>query len=326
MGFVIFLAALGIMLLAFAFYSYKICFHVPKKRQEDLFRQPKGEQYREVAQHMAEISLIMEDAKCEWITLTCHDGTKLQGRLYEYYPGAPVLLAFHGYRSMALRDCAGAFALGQKLNFNVLAVDQRCHGKSDGSVITFGIRERYDCLDWIRYVNNRFGEETPILLSGISMGAATVLMASQLELPTNVIGIMADCPYASPAGIIRKVAKDMGYPEKLAYPVIRLGARLFGGLNILESSAVDAVKDAKIPILLIHGEDDRFVPCDMSREIYANCTAIAELHTFPEAGHGLCYIKDPRRYEKICVNFLWKIDALHPWLENSEFVRSVRSA
>ena len=326
MGFLIALAAVAIMVLCFALYSYRICFHVPKKRHEDLFRQPQGEQYAEVAQHMAEISLIMESAECEWISLTCHDGCKLWGRLYEYYPGAPTLLTFHGYRSMALRDCAGAFALGQKLGFNVLAVDQRSHGKSDGQAITFGIRERYDCLDWINYCNDRFGKDRPIVLSGISMGAATVLMASELELPDNVVCIMADCPYASPAGIICKVAKEMGYPEKLAFPIIRLGARLFGGLNVMESSAAEAVKHAKVPILLIHGEDDRFVPCDMSRQIHENCKALSQLYTFPEAGHGLSYIKDPRRYEKICVDFLWEIQSLRPWLQTSEFVNSVRSA
>lgn len=326
MGLLIFLIAAAIMVLAFALYSYKICFHVPKKRHEDLYKVPDGEQYALVAQRMLEISLIMEDSPCERITLQGHDGTTLGGRFYEYYPGAPVLLLFHGYRSMALRDCAGGFALGQKLGFNVLAVDQRCHGRSDGRVITFGIRERYDCLDWIRYLNNRLGSQTPILLSGISMGAATVLMASELDLPANVVGIMADCPYASPAGIISKVAKDTGYPQILSMAVIRLGARLFGRLNIYESSAAEAVKHAALPILLIHGEDDRFVPCDMSREIHQNCRELSQLHTFPDAGHGLCYIHDPRRYEKICVDFLWDIEALRPFLDRSEFVKSIRTA
>lgn len=324
MGIFIFFAAVAIMVLLFARYSYKICFHVPKQRHEDLYKAPAGEQYEKYAQKMVEISLIMESAKCQWISITAHDGSKLYGRFYEYYPGAPLILAFHGYRSMALRDDAGAFALAQKLGFNILAVDQRSHGKSDGRVITFGIRERYDCLDWIRYAHQRFGEDNPIILCGISMGAATVLMASELKLPMNVLGIMADCPYASPAGIICKVAKDRGYPEKLAYPIIWLGAKLFGNLNIKESSAAQAVKHAKIPILLIHGEDDRFVPCDMSREIFKNCASRSELHTFPDAGHGLCYIMDPRRYEKICVDFLWSIEPLRQPMAKSEFVKQVR--
>lgn len=325
MGLLIFLAALTIIVLAFSLYCYKTTFHVPKIRHEDLFRLPQGEQYDKVAQRMLEISLIMNEAQCQWVTTTAKDGTKLWGRFYEYNPGAPVLLLFHGYRSMALRDSAGGFALGQKLGFNVLAVDQRCHGRSDGRVITFGIRERLDCLEWVNYINRRYERHVPIVLSGISMGAATVLMASELELPENVTCIMADCPYSSPAGIIMKVAGDRGYPKKLSYPVIWLAGLLYGGFQVTECTAAEAVKKAKIPILLIHGEDDRFVPCDMSREIYKNCSGIAQLHTFPDAGHGLCYIHDPQRYERICVDFLWGVQQLQPWLEVSEFANRIRS-
>ena len=317
-------AASAIMVVLFAYYCYRICFRAPKYRHESIYDVPNGPQYETLGQKMVEISLIMESANCEWISIRADDGTKLHGRYYEYYPGAPLILAFHGYRSMALRDDAGAFALSQKLGFNIIAVDQRGHGRSDGRSITFGIRERWDCLSWIHYANRRFGSDRPIVLCGISMGAATVLMASDLDLPQNILGIMADCPYASPAGIICKVAKDRGYPPKLAYPLIWLGAKLFAGLNVKESSAAESVKHAKIPILLIHGEDDRFVPCDMSREIYQNCRSEAQLCTFPDAGHGLCYILDPRRYEKICVDFLWGLEPLRPHLEKSEFVTQVR--
>lgn len=323
MSVLIFAISVAIVILGFAYYCFRISFHVPKIRHENLYEAPKGKQYANVAQRMAEISMIMESSPCEWVQIDSHDGTKLYGRYYEYYPGAPMFLAFHGYRSMALRDCAGAFALAQKLGFNILAVDQRSHGRSDGNVITFGIRERYDCQDWVRYCCQRFGKSRPIVLCGISMGAATVLMASELSFPPNVAGIMADCPYASPAGIICKVAKDRGYPPKLAYPMIWLGARLFAGLNIKESSAAEAVRHTDLPILLIHGEDDRFVPCDMSREIYHNCSSNAQLFTFPDAGHGLCYIHDPKRYEKICVDFLWRLEALRPDLTKSEFAQKI---
>lgn len=325
MGFGILLAAIGILVLIFAYYSYRVCFYSPKKRNDDIYATPDGEQYVKYGQRMVEIGLIMDAAKCEYVSIRAKDGSKLHGRLYDFFPGAPVMLAFHGYRSMALRDCAGAFALSQKIGFNILAVDQRSHGKSDGNMITFGIRERYDCLDWIRFINDRFGTDTPILLSGISMGAATVLMASELNLAKNVCCIMADCPYSSPEGIINKVARDRGYPEKLARPVIRLGAWLYGGLKLRESSAGEAVKKARIPILLIHGEDDRFVPCDMSREIYKNCASPAQLHTFADAGHGLCYIMEPRRYEKICVDFLWSVPSLKEHLEHSKFATEVHN-
>lgn len=329
MGFLIFLTGLAIMTLAFSLYSYRICFYSPRKRQqpdniESWF--PKGEQYEAVRERMIASEKRMEDAACEWTTTRSHDGKKLYARYYEFSPDAPLMLVFHGYRGYVFRDCAGGFALAGKLGFNILAVDQRSHGKSDGCVITFGIRERQDCLSWIRYARQRFGAEKPLILSGVSMGAATVLMASELDLPENVVCIMADCPYSSPSAIIRKVASEMGYPDLIAYPIIRLGARLFGGFCLTESSATNAVKRATVPILMIHGEDDRFVPCDMSREIYENCKDVAQLHTFPNAGHGLSYLVDPRRYEKICVDFLWGIDSMHPYLDQSEFAAQLHSA
>ena len=326
MGFLIFAAAVAVVILIFAYYCYRTAFYSPKNRKEDLFQVPDGEQYAKYGQRLVEISLIMDDAQCKKVQIQAQDGTTLSGRLYEFYPDAPVILAFHGYRSIALRDCAGAFALSQKLGFNILAPDQRAHGESGGKAITFGIRERKDCMDWIKFLCGYYGPETPIILSGISMGAATVLMASELDLPKNVACIMADCPYDTPMGIISKVAGDRGYPVNLSRPIIALGARIFAGLNINETSASDAVRSAKVPILLIHGEDDRFVPCDMSRHI-ASCVADnVQLHTFPDAGHGLCYIMDPRRYEKICVDFLWSSPALVPHLEKSEFAKMVHDA
>ena len=106
------------------------------------------------------------------------------------------------------------------------------------------------------------------------MGAATVLMASELNLPENVVCIIADSPYSSPKAIIRKVCRDRHLPDWLAYPFIRIGAKIFGGVSIEECSAEDAVRNARIPILLIHGEDDRFVPCQMSKRIFRACSAL----------------------------------------------------
>ncbi len=308
------IGAVIICFMAAALFTYRICFHSPKKRNEDPFTPMDGEQYRAVEHLMFKSSHIMADTECEPVSIQSWDGTHLSGRYYAVTEGAPLMLAFHGYRSMALRDCSGAFALGLKLGFNILAVDQRAHGMSGGHVISFGIRERKDCLSWIQYANSRFGKNTPILLNGLSMGAATVLMAADLTLPENVCCILADSPYSSPAAIIRKVAKDEGYPEKLSYPFIWLGARIFGGFCLTEASAISSVQKAKIPILLIHGEDDRFVPCQMSREIYKNCSSPTQLHTFPNAGHGLSYVIDHKRYEKICMDFLRSVPMLNKWI------------
>lgn len=308
-------------ILAISFYTYLECFHSPAKRTEDLYDLPKGSQYEAVKDNMFASSRIMEKTNWELISITSFDGLTLSARYSHTNDGAPVQILFHGYRSMAFRDCAGGFMLAKKMGFNVLVIDQRAHAKSGGRVITFGILERYDCVSWAEYVKNRFGSNTPIILSGLSMGAATVLMASELNLPDNVLAIMADCPYSSPEAIIRKVCTDRRIPERLACPFIRLGARLFGGFKLRACNAEDAVTRARIPILLIHGEDDRFVPCEMSKRIYAACASYAELHTFPAAGHGLSYMTDPLRYEMIVTRFLFNISGLQPHMAGSDYVQ-----
>lgn len=232
------------------------------------------------------------------------------------------MILFHGYRSAAERDSVGGYYIAGMLKMNVIAVDHRGHGKSDGNVISFGILERKDCLCWARYAADRFGN-APIVLCGLSMGAATVLMASELPLPDCVAGILADCPYSSPQAIIQKVCADEKYPVKLSYPFIKLGARLFGGFDLEECDALTAVKNTKVPILLIHGEDDRFVPCEMSEEICkANPRAI-EFITFPKAGHGLSYLMDKTRYQNCAVKFLHSLPALSDYIQQSDWGHEV---
>lgn len=295
--------AAAVILLA-AYYTYRIAFYAPAKRTEDVYDVPKVEQYDPLKDKMHALIRDMAELPYEAVTIRAKDGTTLFGRYYHLADGAPLQIQFHGYRSSACRDFSGGNKLARKMGHNTLLVDQRCHGKSGGSTITFGIRERWDCLCWAQYAAQRFGKETPIFLSGVSMGAATVLMASDLPLPENVVGIIADCPYSSPEGIIRKVCRDMGYPQAIAYPFVSLGARLFGGLRLRESSAVQSVARTRIPILLIHGEDDRFVPCRMSREIFDAAAGPLTLETFPGAAHAFSYMVDPRRYEQASVCFV----------------------
>ena len=291
-------------------YTFSVTFFSPKNKRNTLDEPIHGEQYEAVSNHIFRAAHIMEKYPCEEVWIASFDGTKLFGRYYHNRDGAPLKILFHGYRSCAFRDCSGGHALSRKLEFNALVVDQRAHGKSDGTTICFGVKEHRDCLCWIEYANKRFGADTPIILSGLSMGAATVLMATGLPLPGNVVCAIADSPYSAPSAIIEKVCQDKHYPVALCRPLFHLGAWLFGGFHLNSCTAKDAVSRARIPILLIHGEDDRLVPCGMSHEIADCCASAVTVHTFPEAGHGLCYIMDPVRYEQIICSFLLTIPAL----------------
>ena len=145
-------------------------------------------------------------------------------------------------------------------------------------------------------MREQFGPKVKIILTGISMGAATVMMAAGEELPPNVIGVLADCGYASPKAILKKVIRQMRIPVGTGYFLVRLGAKLFGGFDPEEDSAVEAMKKCKVPVIFFHGEEDALVPCEMSRECFEACTVKKRLVTMPGAEHGLCYPVDAERY------------------------------
>ena len=283
---------------------YRLAFYSPNRKEQDVYAIPPGEQYEKVADTMLKNIYEVAQIPYEQIYTFAFDGIILAAKYYHFRDNAPLQIQFHGYRGNGTREFASVFNLAKQLGMNVLLVDQRAHGKSGGHTISFGIRERYDCKAWVDYACRRFGVSIKIILSGVSMGAATVLMASDLNLPVNVVGITADCPYSSPGAIIRKVCKDIKLPPRLAYLFGGIGAFLFGGFRIWESSAVKSVRRARIPILLIHGEDDRFVPCHMSYEIYKSCRGKRMCVTFPEAGHGLSYLTDPEKYQSIFREYL----------------------
>ena len=288
-------AVLLIAALVAAYICYRIAFYVSPKKDEKVpnFDNDIYDAFRDsVAEWVAE----MRAMPYQEFTVTSFDGLKLYGKFYEYKPGAPIELMFHGYRGSAERDLAGGVQRAFLVGRSVLLVDQRCCGKSEGCTITFGVNEHRDCLTWVEFVRNHFGDEVKLVLTGISMGAATVLMAGGQPLPDNVIGILADCGYTSPKEIIRCVIRDMGIPVWLGYPFVKLGARLFGHFNLEELSPVEMVKQCRLPVIFYHGEDDDFVPCQMSREMYEACASRKQLVTVPGAAHGLSYPVAPELY------------------------------
>lgn len=242
----------------------------------------------------------------EPVTVTSHDGLKLYARYYHRSDDAPVAIVMHGYRSNYCRDGNGGFSMLRDMGFNILMPDQRAHGKSEGKVITYGIKERYDCLAWVEYIKKRDGNDVKIALMGVSMGAATVMMASDIVPEENVKVIVSDCGYSSPKEIICHVAKKMKLPPLISYPFVVMGAFLFGRVNINESSAVKSLEKTTIPVLFIHGEDDGFVPCSMSQKCFEFCSSPKEILTVPGASHGVSYYVDNVKYEQTARNFVKK--------------------
>ena len=280
-----------------SYICFRMAFYTDRKEVRPEFDIPPGDIYEPFRERMIGWMKATRALPREDMTITSFDGLLLKGRYYEFAPGAPIELMFHGYRGNADRDLCGGVQRCFALGHSALIVDQRGCGDSQGHVISFGINERKDCHSWLAFMQQRFGPEARIILCGISMGASTVLMAAGEELPDNVIGVLADCGFTSAREIICTVIRrDMKLPPRISYPFVKLGARLFGGFGLDETSAIEAVKKCRIPAIFYHGEADDFVPCDMSRALYEACISRKQLVTIPGAGHGLSYPVDKQRY------------------------------
>ena len=240
----------------------------------------------------------------ETVHILSHDGLKLAGHFLNIGSKKTIIL-FHGYRSRPFRDfsCVGEYYKG--LGFNQLFVDQRAHEQSEGEHITFGVKERLDCVRWAEYIDRRIGGE--IILDGLSMGATTVLMAAGEKLPESVKGVIADCGFTSPEEIMLKVMeKDLKIRCRPLFHLVALLVKLRAGFSVSEYSTIEAMKKNRLPILFIHGTGDRFVPCEMTKSAYDACVSEKTLVLVEEAGHGTSYLKDPDACKAALNDFLKK--------------------
>lgn len=299
------LLAAAVLVLLTAWICFRMAFFVTpeQKAQAQESCVPEGEIYEPFRDCMTAWTMEARSIAHKEFTVRSFDGLTLHGNYYECTPGAPIELMFHGYRGAAERDLSGGvqrcFALGR----NALIVDQRASGRSGGNIITFGVNESRDCLSWLELMIQVFGPDVQIILCGISMGAATVLMAAGRPLPENVVGVLADCGYTSPRDIIQKTIREMKLPPKLAYPFVKLGARIFGHFDLEELPPLEAMKQCTVPVIFFHGDTDDFVPCWMSQRNFEACTARKKLVIVPGAGHGLSYLIDQELYLRELADF-----------------------
>lgn len=292
------LVAVAVLAVLTAAVCFFMVFYFPKRKASDEYPIPKGKIYEPFHEQMIEWIRQARTLPHTDVSVTSYDGLTLRGRYYEHKKGGPIEIMFHGYRGNSEQDLSGGVFRCRSLGHNALVVDQRGAGRSDGHVVTFGIKESRDCLAWTEFVLQNIAPDADIILTGISMGAATVLTASSFDLPSNVIGVLADCGYTSARDIICKVIRDdIKLPAKFFYPFVRLGALLFGGFDPDARSPIQSMKQCRVPVMFFHGDTDAFVPHWMSEKNYHACVAEHKrLVLTPNAGHGLCFPVDPDTY------------------------------
>lgn len=297
------IAALIVLVLLASYICFRLAFYSDRKKQTipelgDVVL-PDGEIYEEFREDITRWSLALPGLEPRDVEITSFDGLKLRGRYFEKEKGAPIELLMHGYRGESLRDLSGGvfrcFALGR----NVMLVDHRASGRSEGKVISFGVNESRDCADWVRFIVENIDDKADIFIGGVSMGASTVLLATARDLHPNVVGVLADCGYSSAKRIIKKVIAEMKLPADICYPFVKLGARIFGHFDLEEISPEEAMTKCTLPVIFLHGDGDQFVPFEMSVESYNACASEhKKLVNIDGAGHGLAFPAAQERYVK----------------------------
>ena len=248
----------------------------------------------------------LEENAGQTVEIQSRDGTRLVGHWYPCETPRRIIIAMHGWRSSWSRDFGMVADFWHENQCSVLFAEQRGQGESGGEYIGFGMLERYDCLEWVKWADARNPENLPIYLSGVSMGATTVLMAGGLELPENVHGITADCGFTSAHDIWKHVAEKnlhlhyglyAAAADDLCKKKINMGAN--------DYSTVEAMARCKVPVLFAHGTDDSFVPVEMTYENYKACVAPKRLFIVPGADHAMSYLVDREGYQAQVKDF-WK--------------------
>ena len=290
-----------VLYLFLSFCVYIAIFESPNPHQKRYDDYPDDPLFKGSYEKVKDLIATLKKEPCEDVYIKSYDKLTLRGRYYHQNDNAPLAICAHGYRGTPIRDFCGGYQVLKEQGFNILLIDHRAHLKSKGHTITFGIKESKDVMSWIKYANQRFGNDKKIVLVGISMGAYTVSnVIINEKIPDNVICAIADCPYHSPKAMVKhSCIHDVHIPWFVGGPLLFTGALIFGHFNLFKKDFDLTNKKAQRDILIIHGDIDNIVPCKFSENIDH-----VQREIFEGADHGLSYVVDPIRYKKISSEFV----------------------
>lgn len=271
-------------------------------------QQMSGTDWDKYIPHIRECKAKIAEYPHEDMYIMSRDGLKLHGTYFPCEGSKKVVICFHGYTSEGMNDYSTLAVFYKNNGYNMLLVDERAHGKSDGTYIGFGCLDRHDALAWIDKMIELHGEDCKILLHGDSMGGSTVLMTTGLELPVQVKAAVSDCAFTSAWEVFSSVLKNMYHLP--AFPIMQISNWMIkrkAGYELDECNARIEVAKAKIPILFMHGSADTFVPCSMVNELYDACNTEKKLVIIEGASHVESCYKNPELYEGTIEEFIFPI-------------------
>ena len=232
----------------------------------------------------------------ERLRIRSYDGYLLTAAMYRQTAGHLWVITLHGYTGWKEAMYPNA-CWYYRNGFSVLAPDLRCQGESEGDFIGMGWTDRQDLLLWIAQILER-DPEAEIVLHGQSMGASCALLLSGMEeLPRQVKAVVSDCAYTDAMSMFRIKIRDwLHLPAFLFLDGANLMLQLRGGYDLRKASPVTAVENSRIPILYIHGAEDRMISVEMTYELYRNTGSPKELLIVDGAGHTQAMDADPVLY------------------------------
>ncbi|WHX24814.1 alpha/beta hydrolase [Virgibacillus halodenitrificans] len=251
----------------------------------------------------------VRDQEFEQMEMTSYDGLKLKGYfLKAKKPTDKTVVLAHGYLGRATDMGLYGQYYYENLGYNIFMPDFRGHGQSEGDYIGFGWHDRLDLIDWIHILSTKLGPDSEYVLHGVSMGAASVLMASGEEgLPKSVKAIIADSPYTSVYDMFKyQLGRMYHVPAFPVLPTTSVVTKIKAGYSLKEASALKQVQKAEVPILYIHGNADTFVPTSMAEKLYKNTSSEKDFITFDNAGHGEAFVTKKDKYVDKLNSFLEK--------------------
>lgn len=251
----------------------------------------------------------LREIPAEQVAIRSREGYVLRARWYPAEGAKRTVILVHGWHSHWFVDFSASAPFLHENACNLLFIDQRCHGDSGGDLISYGITERYDVLSWLDWLEEHHGGY-PVYLCGLSMGAATVLMAAGLPISHRVRGIIADSGYSTPDEMVKlALQKNIGGLAGPTVAAVNLNCKLREGFTLKDYSPIEAMAvNTEIPCLFVHGDADSIVPWRMSLENYYACRAPKELLIVSGADHGLSFLAEPDRYKQKVLDFFAAYD------------------
>lgn len=238
------------------------------------------------------------------------DGLKLHGFYLPAENPKRFVILSHGYRGSRFGTMSFMAKYLHEHQCDLLFMEQRCCGDSEGKYITFGAMEQWDVQRWAIYVSKRNKKKLPIYLYGQSMGASAVLMASAHTLPSEVKGLIADCGFHSMKGQMKDMAVHWFHLHHVPLLLMQMDwlCSTLAGFHMKDADTTAAMQTNTIPVLFYHGDKDTYVYPHNSFQNYRLCKAPKELVVVPGARHLCCAYADPRLYQNTMMHFFEKYD------------------